>query len=96
MTWSRLPDGPWTARESHTALALIDEDGSNVPHMYVVAGKDESGYLNDVWKSTVGTEWIQVRGEEERDRETERQRDRASGYGYEEEEEEEEEEEKSY
>ena len=78
MTWSRLPDGPWTARESHTALALIDEDGSNVPHMYVVAGKDESGYLNDVWKSTVGTEWIQVRVEEEKERQTERQTERQS------------------
>ena len=76
MTWSRLPDGPWTARESHTALALLDEDGSNVPYMYVVAGKDESGYLNDVWKSKVGTEWIQVHQITRRRRERQRDRER--------------------
>jgi hypothetical protein len=49
-TWTRvIASAPWAAREGHTSV--VDAAGA----IYVIGGYNRNtGYLNDVWKSTVG------------------------------------------
>jgi len=65
LTWELMTaDAPWKGRRGHTAVAFDDGSGEA---MYLLGGysvDEETGYrqyCNDVWKSTDGINWTEIK-----------------------------------
>ena len=52
--WLSAGDAPWTARYGHTSVVFQDK-------MWVIGGAGDSGRSSDVWSSTDGFDWQQVK-----------------------------------